>query len=450
MFDIGFQNLSRLLASGKPIRVIVLDTQVYSNTGGQACTSGFFGQVSDMSAYGAEHHGKEEIRKELALIAIAHRGAFVLQSSQALPSHLISGVIEGLHSKRPAVFILHCPCPPEHGIADQSAARAAKLALESRAFPLLRYDPDAGRGWADNLSLEGNPAPDEIWPSYDLAYLDENGDEQRMTLPFTLADWCATEGRFKKHFRKAPPDLDEEELVPLHEFLLMAPGERADRTPFLWTYEADRRLGHLLVDPEMVRLAESRVHVWGQLKQLAGLDVPEDVRERIRETFEEEFEARVEGLRTEYEAKLADLRTAYRQSAAEFVARVETLAGGAPAPVTPAAPIEPAPAPVEAPASPVVAEVPAAPAGGDEALAMGPYIDAAECTSCDECINLNRKLFAYDAQKKAYIVDPKAGTFRELVLAAERCPAAVIHPGTPQNLKEKNLDEWIARAERFN
>ena len=58
MLDIGFQNLSRLLASGKPIRVVVLDTQVYSNTGGQACTSGFTGQVADMSAYGAAQHGK--------------------------------------------------------------------------------------------------------------------------------------------------------------------------------------------------------------------------------------------------------------------------------------------------------------------------------------------------------------------------------------------------------
>ncbi|HZD03372.1 MAG TPA: 4Fe-4S binding protein, partial [Longimicrobiales bacterium] len=51
MLDIGFQNLSRLMASGKPIRVMVLDTQVYSNTGGQACTSGFTGQIADMSAW---------------------------------------------------------------------------------------------------------------------------------------------------------------------------------------------------------------------------------------------------------------------------------------------------------------------------------------------------------------------------------------------------------------
>ena len=52
MMDIGFQNLSRVMATNKPIRVIVVDTQVYSNTGGQACTSGFMGQVSDMASYG--------------------------------------------------------------------------------------------------------------------------------------------------------------------------------------------------------------------------------------------------------------------------------------------------------------------------------------------------------------------------------------------------------------
>ena len=75
MMDIGFQNLSRLLATNKPIRVIVVDTQVYSNTGGQACTSGFLGQVSDMAGFGPGQHGKEQQRKELALLAIAHRGA---------------------------------------------------------------------------------------------------------------------------------------------------------------------------------------------------------------------------------------------------------------------------------------------------------------------------------------------------------------------------------------
>ena len=178
MLDIGFQNLSRLMASGKPVRVVVLDTQVYSNTGGQACTSGFTGQVSDMAAFGKAQHGKEETAQGARRSSrMAHRQAYVLQSSQALPSHLIGGVLRGLQTRRPALFLLHSPCPPEHGLADDAAMRAAKLTLESRAFPLLVYDPDVGESLAECLSLDGNPAMDEIWPTYDLAYKDEDGSD---------------------------------------------------------------------------------------------------------------------------------------------------------------------------------------------------------------------------------------------------------------------------------
>jgi pyruvate-ferredoxin/flavodoxin oxidoreductase len=86
----------------------------------------------------------------------------------------------------------------------------------------------------------------------------------------------------------------------------------------------------------------------------------------------------------------------------------------------------------------------------DEGLAIEAYIDTARCTTCNECTNLNRKLFAYNDSKQAYIKDPKAGTFQQLVKAAELCPARIIHPGTPLNPKEKDLDKWIKRAEPFN
>ena len=171
MLDIGFQNLSRLMASGKPIRVIVLDTQVYSNTGGQACTSGFTGQVADMSAYGKSQHGKTEVRKELALIAIAHRGVYV---HQIVPGVRIAP--DRWSAKGPAqaasrFFNIYTPCPVEHGLADDWSQHAARLALESRAFPFLTYDPDAGPAIADCLSLEGNPSPDDAWPAYTLNYV---------------------------------------------------------------------------------------------------------------------------------------------------------------------------------------------------------------------------------------------------------------------------------------
>jgi len=128
MYDIGFQNLSRLMASGKPVKVLVLDTQVYSNTGGQACTSGFIGQVSDMAQYGKAIKGKEEPRKEIGLIAMAHRTTYVMQSTIAHPSHMIEGFIKGIKARRPALFNLFASCQPEHGIADDLASAQGKLA----------------------------------------------------------------------------------------------------------------------------------------------------------------------------------------------------------------------------------------------------------------------------------------------------------------------------------
>ncbi len=94
---------------------------------------------------GRERQGKEEYRKELALIAMAHRGAFVMQSSQATPSHLFKHLLRGLQVRRPAVFILNAPCPREWGIAQDSAPEAARLALESRAVPNIVFDPTAAQ-----------------------------------------------------------------------------------------------------------------------------------------------------------------------------------------------------------------------------------------------------------------------------------------------------------------
>lgn len=59
-------------------------------------------------------------------------------------------------------------------------------------------------------------------------------------------------------------------------------------------------------------------------------------------------------------------------------------------------------------------------------------------------------MFAYNAAKQAEIKDASAGTFQQLVLAAERCPVSIIHPGSPLDPNEKDLDKWRKRAEKFN
>ena len=467
MLDIGFQNVSRLMASGKPIRVVVLDTQVYSNTGGQACTSGFLGQISDMAAYGAARHGKTEQRKEMGLIAMAHRNTYVLQSSQASPSHLIGGVLRGLNSRRPAIFNLYSPCQAEHGLPDSGSTHAAKLSLESRAFPFFVYDPDAGRDIAARLNLEGNPEIDRTWPTYELTHVDDEGNERSLALPLTIADWAASEPRFGRHFTKVERAKWTDAMVPFHEFLELDAEAREGRRPYILVLDADRRLSRLGVSDEIVLLAEDRLMFWQELLEMGGERVPDAVQHRITRPLEREFEKRLETLTREYEAKLEELKRTYPERITRRIARAlveggfgtEGGAGAAfPATATAVAAAD-APAPVaEAPSSPPLAaeprvEAPAeaeAPAGGEATGAMDPYIDTELCTTCNECTNLNPKMFAYNEDKKAYIADPHAGTFRQLVTAAEKCTARIIHPGTPLDPDEPDLEKWIKRAEPFN
>jgi pyruvate-ferredoxin/flavodoxin oxidoreductase len=59
-------------------------------------------------------------------------------------------------------------------------------------------------------------------------------------------------------------------------------------------------------------------------------------------------------------------------------------------------------------------------------------------------------MFGYNGKKQAFIKDARAGTFKELVQAAEKCPVKIIHPGTPLNPNEKDLDKWVQRARSFN
>ena len=78
------------------------------------------------------------------------------------------------------------------------------------------------------------------------------------------------------------------------------------------------------------------------------------------------------------------------------------------------------------------------------------YIETELCTSCNDCTDRNGLMFAYDDLKQAYIRDVRAGTFRELVEAAENCPVCIIHPGKPVNPDEPGLEELMQRAVPFN
>ncbi len=417
MYDIGFQNLSRMMMSGKPIKALVVDTQVYSNTGGQACTSGFFSQVSDMAQFGKAIKGKEESRKEIGLVGMAHRTTYVLQGAISNASHMIEGFIEGLLARRPALFNLYTSCQPEHGIGDDMGREQAKLAVESRAYPLFRYDPDRGKTPAECFDLSGNPDLDADWPTYTLRYT-KNGREATMELPLTFADFAMTETRFRKHFRMAPPDTWNDRMIPLAEFLDLGDDDREGRYPYIWTVDRQNQLSRLLVAEPMVHSCEDRRDFWVMLRSIAGAD--------RKETPVAEIEERV---RADVVSRIAAGLASFASDAGVDVAALAAT-----------------PVPAGSGNGLDRSEEPAA-AAGDY---MAPWIDTEECTACDECIKLNPAIFEYNADKKAVIKNPDGGPYSDLVKAAEKCTAEVIHPGMPRDRAASDADKWIARGEKYN
>ena len=144
-----------------------------------------------MSQHGSAIAGRQESRKELGRICMMHPNTFVAQTVASIPNHFYKAILDAASFDGPAVVNTYTTCQPEHGVGDDMARRQAKLAVESRAFPVFSYDPRQGDTIRERLSLQGNPAQKDDWYT-----IRKSGE----TIDFT--SFAKTEGRFAKHFDK--------------------------------------------------------------------------------------------------------------------------------------------------------------------------------------------------------------------------------------------------------
>lgn len=379
-YDIGFGALSRILVTDTPIKVLVLNTGAYSNTGGQASTASLSGQDSDLSRIGAAHAGKQEDRKELGLIAAFHPNVLVVQTNTALHGHFLKNVMEFLTcTDSPAVLDVYTPCQPEHGIADDASNRQARLAVESRMSPVFVHDPRRGKSLHECFVLDGNPDPDKTWTTTSIEYADDDGAVRLLAVPLTPATFALGEGRFKKHFRKLAADAGN--AVPVEDYVDLDPAGREGRTPFVWSTDDRKRLVKLSVSPTLVGLVEERRKYWHMLQYLGGHHVARK---------EADHRAGLEALQAQVQASLKQ-----RESSLDAIARaMSELAASSRAPVGNGfvVPIVPAPA-VGAPA-----------AGGTAAAATGAIVtmdDETKCTDCKTCYQEIPEIF----EKTKIVVD---------------------------------------------
>ena len=289
-YDIGFGALSRLLATHTPVKVLVLNTGAYSNTGGQASTSTLTGQDSDLARVGAAHPGKQEDRKELGLIAAFHPKVMVVQTSAALQGHFLKNVLAVLtHNDTPAVLDVYTPCQGEHGIGDEVSSEHSRLAVESRIAPVFVYDPNRGALRRECFSLDGNPDVDKDWTTIELEYVDEAGNDQTIEVQLTPAHFAHYEGRFKKQFNSKPLKADVEG-VSIDAYIDLAPEAREGKTPYILETH-NGKLVRYAVAPSIVHLVEERRRNWRTLQYLAGFEV---------EKLDEAHKAEIEAIETRY------------------------------------------------------------------------------------------------------------------------------------------------------
>jgi hypothetical protein len=344
--------------------------------------------------------------KQLANMAMGLNDVYVLQASGSHLFQFRERILKGLSYPGSALFSVFSGASSP----DIPPYLVAAAAMDSRAFPAYTFDPSAGPNWASRFFLEANSQVDRDWPVQSVSYEDEAQQRISENLAFTLIDFVACDQRYARHLARVPRAKWNGTMIPVGEFLTREPMSMPDKVPCLLMVDSDNVLQKVIIDDKLVREANRCRETWHSLQELGGIhnSHAERLLARERKTWEEHEQQR--------DAK--------------------------PGPA--------APAPVAAPAAPAVtAAIPAPAEAEPEPSSDEAYIETPRCTSCDECTLINNKMFAYDANKQAYIASREAGTYAQLVAAAESCQVSIIHPGKPWNPSEPGLAELIKRAESF-
>lgn len=152
-YDIGYGGLDHVLASGRKVKVLVLDTEVYSNTGGQMSKSTPRGAVAKFAT-----GGKPAAKKDLGLIAMTYGNIYVASVAfGAKDEHTVKAFLEAEAYDGPSLIIAYSHCIA-HGINMATALQNQKAAVNTGQWLLYRYHPDRARNGENPLQLD-SPAP---------------------------------------------------------------------------------------------------------------------------------------------------------------------------------------------------------------------------------------------------------------------------------------------------
>ncbi len=392
----GEAGLIEMLSAGLPVKVLVQQTELLEE-----------------ASIGTGHFAFGVRSARLATTAMGLGGMFVLQATSAdlyalrervatRARRARAGAVQHLRRlarrrRRPAAV-------PDRGgregIAGVSRVHVRRCRRRQLGDALLaRPQPQSRRRLAAVEPFE---------------YADEAMQRVVEEVAFTYVDFVLCDRRYAAHFAVVPRERWNDGMLPVAEWLRLPERPATERIPYLWAVDADDRLHRVIVDARLMQAARRCLLLWHRLQEHARHS---RFARRAAPGDESAPRGKPNGLRRRRRCRR--LRPGARSRCARPAA-----AHPRPRPRS----TEPA---ADAPPS-------------DE-----PWIETSRCPSCNECQTINDKMFTYNDNKQAYIKDLDAGTFRQLVEAAEACQVAIIHPGKPRNPNEPGLEELIERAEPF-
>ncbi len=433
-------SLSKLIISGLPVHVLVRTVATGS------------------PGIGSDQDPLTTFRFELGFLGISYREALVEQSSAARPNHLMESFKRGLDTTRTSMFVVASGLCRAGVVPRLGAWLHSGAALESRAHPFFRYDPRGGESWADRFDFSGNPQYQLDWPVYTMDYRAPDGSIETIKLSFTFADFCLLEPSLQDHFRHLTPGYDEDAVIPVHAWVKLPWAEALHKVPTVWAVDSKKQLHRLAISRALALACKDRLLYWRSLQELAGINnvYAKRAAERAREIARVEAQAELAEVRARYQEELDRIQREAASGAMERLAAAlvggDITTMGLPAATPPSGMDVGIQATETEPEAPAQSSTEAARASeAEEDLSFeDPYIDTPLCTSCNECVNINPAVFTYNANKQAVIADAAAGTFQDLVVAAEKCPGRCIHPGKPLNPDEPGLEALLERATPFN
>jgi len=280
----GWTGLNQLLAGKYPVKVFLLDH----------CASPEKDPVAALTLINSG-----------LFSTIAQKSAFVFQGGLGNTEHLFDGLLGGLSKTYPAFFSLYATKQDKHGIQNTDWNLYAELAMNSRVFPALRYDPGEKSDFISGaISLDGNKAVDQNWVKEKVALADGKSIEYTIT----WADWALSQVDWKDEFM--PLESKSKKLL-LSEYIQLSNQARKNHRPAIMRSNEDG-LKYYSVSPLVVEMTEAVLAYWRTLKEMSGLltQFPMRLRTEITRELKVEYERKAIALKAEFDQKIKDQENA--------------------------------------------------------------------------------------------------------------------------------------------